>query len=56
MILRHSGSHAMVIRQPTPIPRKARPVILDDQPRISEKTMGYATKQSCELEISPSDL
>jgi hypothetical protein len=30
----------MVIRQPTPIPRKARPVVLEDQPRISEKTMG----------------
>lgn len=37
---RISGSQAMVMREPIPMPQKASPDIPSDQPRISPKTMG----------------
>lgn len=37
----------MTLILPIPMPTNAKPVKPGDQPRMSEKTMGYATKQSC---------
>lgn len=42
---RTKGSQAIMIKQPTPMPQKARPDRPRDQPRIWRKTMGYAVKQ-----------
>ena len=39
-----SGSQATVIKDPVPMPQKASPETPSDHPRMSRKTMGYATK------------
>lgn len=44
MTLRMSGSHAMTIVDPTPMPQNERPVKPGDHPRKPSKTIGYATK------------
>lgn len=45
IIFRIKGSQQITIMDPTPMPQKARPESPGDQPRMSEKMIGYATKQ-----------